>query len=87
MQALWANLSNREEATEPYRRVVILDVKLPVVMDVVAGSLPVLTDGQLPHRLCQVDLFLQSPVFGMSAQGAKVQASRSRAESILDVKE
>ena len=40
--------------------IIILDVNLPIIMDVVACALQILIDGELPHRPRQVQLFLQS---------------------------
>ena len=42
------------------RMIIILDVNLPIIMDVVACPLQIFIDGELPHRPCQVQLFLQS---------------------------
>lgn len=60
--AVWeqasAEIRDRSDGSKAHRGVVVFDVELPVVMDVVPSSLPTLADGQLPHRLCQVDLFL-----------------------------
>ena len=40
--------------------IIILDVNLPIIMDVMASALHVLIDGELSHRPCQVQLFLHT---------------------------